>query len=277
MSERAPSTPRVSLTKAQINDGIGAELFSLCQGMTADGRLSKDEIVALSLWLRDNQGTQLPGITFLSETLHRIIADGRVTRDEQRELMEAIEKVLPPEARKGAKAARRAIEAKRKADEKAAREQQRKQELVREQRRWPEDEFDFMVVGVQFEGRYRIIERSLKVGDRVRVVPEPDNPHDECATAVTLTDGRQIGYVPRTDSEDVSGCIDDGGYYVATVKKILMGGRVPIPVVVLRFYRRDQLDDIADLNPDSCPIASSTHTPRKRHPPELRKPWWKFW
>lgn len=219
MSERGPSTPRVSLTKAQINDGIGAELFSLCQGMTADGRLSKDEIVALSLWLRDNQGTQLPGITFLSETLHRIIADGRVTRDEQRELMEAIEKVLPPEARRGAKAARRGIEAKRKADEKAAREQQRKQELAREQRRWPEDEFDFMVVGVQFEGRYRIIERSLKVGDRVRVVPEPDNPHDECAAAVTLTDGRQIGYVPRTDSEDVSGCIDDGGYYVATVKK----------------------------------------------------------
>lgn len=236
-------------------------------------KTSKDEIVALSLWLRDNQGAQLPGIVFLSETLHRIIADGRVTGDEQRELMEAIEKVLPPEARKGAKAARRAIEAKRKADEKAAREQQRKQELAREQRRWPEDEFDFMVVGVQFEGRCRIIERSLKVGDRVRVVPEPDNPHNECAVAVTLTDGRQIGYVPRTDSEDVSGCIDDGEYYVA----ILTGGRVPVPVVVLHFYRRDQLDDIADLNPDPCPIASSTHTPPTRHPPELRKRWWKFW
>ena len=101
----------------------------------------------------------------------------------------------------------------------------------------------------------------------MRIVPEPNNPHDECAVAVTLVDGRRIGYVPRTDSEDVSGCIDDGGYYVATVKKILTGGRVPVPVIVLQFYRPDQLADIADLKPDLCPTAAAAP----------RKPWWKFW
>ncbi|GAC1382425.1 MAG: hypothetical protein NVSMB4_10710 [Acidimicrobiales bacterium] len=55
MSEGRPTKPRESLSKTQIQDGIGAELFSLCQGITADGSLSKDEIVALGLWLRDNK------------------------------------------------------------------------------------------------------------------------------------------------------------------------------------------------------------------------------
>jgi hypothetical protein len=66
MGKDRPSKPRVSLTKAQIQDGIGAELFSLCQGMTADGRLSKEEVVALGLWLRDNRDAPLPGIALMT-------------------------------------------------------------------------------------------------------------------------------------------------------------------------------------------------------------------
>ncbi len=271
MDSNRQSKPRVSLTASQLQDGVGAELFSLCQGITADGKLSKEEVVALGLWLRDNRAAPLPGIAFLSETLNRIIADGRVTADEQRELMEVIEKVLPPEARKTAKAARKAVEAKRKAEAKAAREEQRQRELAWEERRQPEDEFDFLVAGVQFEGRHLLIEQHLRAGDRVRMVPEPDNPKDDCAVAVTLTDGWKIGYVPRTDSEDVTGCLEDGGYYVATVKKILTGRSVPVPVIVLRFYRPDQIGDIADLNPDMCSSASALQAPPRR------KPWWKLW
>lgn len=276
MSGARQYKPRLSLTKEQLLDGVGAELFSLCQGITADGELSNDELVALSMWLRDNQDAPLPGIAFLSETLNRIIADGRVTREEQQELMEGMEKILPPEARRAARSARRNVEAERKAAEKTARDEKRKQERETERGRLPEDEFDLMVAGVQFEGRHRIIARRLSVGDRVRITPEPDNPKDECAVVVTLTDGRKIGYVPRTDSEDVLGCIEDRGYYVATVKKILAGRSVPIPVIVLQFYRRDQLDHIRDLAPDACPSAS-------RYPAsvdtqsEHRKPWWQFW
>ena len=103
-------------------------------------------------------------------------------------------------------------------------------------------------------------EQCLNAGDRVRIVAEPGNPHDECAVAVTLVDGRKIGYVPRTDSEDVSGCIGDGGYYVATVTKILTGGRMPVPVILLQFYRPDQRADIADLHPDPCSTASPAPT-----------------
>lgn len=103
------TNPRLSITQTQLQDGIGAELFSLCQGITADGKLSKDEVVALGLWLRENRDAPLPGIAFLSETLNKIIADGQVTREEQRELLEAIEKVLPPDARKEAKSARKGL------------------------------------------------------------------------------------------------------------------------------------------------------------------------
>jgi hypothetical protein len=256
ISEPNQRKRRVSLSKTEIQKGISAELFSIAQGITSDGVISKDEIVALGLWLRDNRDADLPGIAFLSETLNRIIADGVVTKKERRELFEAIEKVLPPEARKIAKTARRAVEAKRKADAKAAKKEQRMQELAEQERRQPEDEFDFMVAGVSFHRRHRLVERYLNAGDRVRIVPEPTNRHDECAVAVTLADGRKIGYVPRTDSEDVSGCIDDGNYYVATVKKILTGGRLPIPVITLQFYRPDQFTDVAALHPDPCPTAS---------------------
>jgi hypothetical protein len=137
----------------------------------------------------------------------------------------------------------------------------RTHELENQQKRWPVDEFDFMVAGVNFDRRHHIIERCLSTNDRVKIVPEPDNSHDEYAVAITLAHGRKIGYVPRTESEDVSACIDDGNYYVATVKKILSDGQFPVPVVTLRFYRPDQLADLADLKPDQyteySPILSS--------------------
>jgi hypothetical protein len=250
------SKARVSLSKAQLQEAAGAELFSICQGMTADGKVSKDEIVTLGEWLNDNQNGSLPGIDYLTETLRKIIADGRVTRDEQRELLEAVEKVLPPEFRKDARIARKAVAKQRKAAEKAAAKAAREKQLESEREQWrrrnPEDDFDFMVAGVHADNRRAIISRYVNSGDRVLLRPEPDNPHDDCAVAVTLIDGRMIGYVPRDDSEDVTGCLEDCLYYVATVKKILTGGRVPIPVIVAEFYRADQADYIRDLSPDLC-------------------------
>jgi hypothetical protein len=287
MSEPNKRKPRVSLSKNAIQEGISAELFSICQGITSDGVISKEEIVALGLWLRDNRDADLPGIAFLSETLNRIIADGVVTKDERRELFEAVEKVLPPEARTIAKTARRAVEAKRKADGVAARraaeakrkadkadavaakKEQRNQELAAQERRQPEDEFDFMVVGVSFDGRHRLIEKYLNVGDRVKLLQEPDNPHGDTAVAVTLTNGKKIGYVPHSDSEDVSSCIDAYNYYVATVDRII-GIHFPVPVIVVQFYRPDQLADIADLNVDLDLQTQTTATLAQTSPGFLR-------
>ena len=53
--------------------------------------------------------------------------------------------------------------------------------------------------------------------------------------------------MPRSDSVDVSDCIDMHRYNVATVKKII-GIRFPVPIIALQLYRSDQLSDLADLN-----------------------------
>lgn len=42
-----PKKPRVSLTQAQVQAGLGAELLALCQTVTADGRLTDAEVAGL--------------------------------------------------------------------------------------------------------------------------------------------------------------------------------------------------------------------------------------
>lgn len=267
---------RVSLTAAQIQEGLGAELFSLCQGITADGKLTKAEVITLGLWLRSNKDAPMPGIAMLSETLNRIIADGRVTREEEKELLEAIEKVLPVSYRKEARAARMAVRSERLAKEKVAKSE------IKERSR-PVEWFDFMVAGVGFDGRDQLVTRNLQAGSRVRVSPEPDNAYDRHAVLVTLTDGRAIGYVPKAEAEAVSNCTRTCGYYYATVKKIIPGRSFPIPVIILRFYLAHQLDALSDRSPDPClrapvraarPMPAIVTTERFEEP---RKPWWKVW
>ena len=110
---RKKSKPRVSLSKKQRESTTGSELLNLCRSITADGTISKDEIIALTSWLKANRASDLPAIQFLVPLVQKIVADGRVTRDEQIQLFQAIEKVLPPEDRKVAVQERRAFERKR--------------------------------------------------------------------------------------------------------------------------------------------------------------------
>ena len=95
MTDINRTAQRVTLTKKQLQEGVGAELFSLCQAIAADGELSREEILQLRSWLVDNRDADLPGIAFLNETLERIVADGRVSQAEQRELLVAIEPLAP--------------------------------------------------------------------------------------------------------------------------------------------------------------------------------------
>jgi hypothetical protein len=112
--------------------------------------------------------------------------------------------------------------------------------------------------------------------------PEPTNKYDRFAVQVTIRDGRQIGYVPRTESQEVSECIRNGKLYTGRVKKILWGARVPIPVIILSFYEQKQIDYIADLNPDNYACATISERSVAVNSKNLRvfvpkKPWWKFW
>lgn len=258
--KRRVSRPRLSLTKKQLQTTLGTELLALCQRITADGRLTKDEVIEIGRWLRENKAADLPGVAYLSELYERVVEDGRVSSSEQQDFLEAIELVLPSEARRAAKSARKEAEAAKKAKKEAAERKRERLELEREERRTPDDEFDFMVAGVHAEGRGLIVEKYVQPGDRVRLIPEPDNPFDEDAVIVALMDGQIIGYVPRTDSTDVSMTIGDGGYYVASVKKLLTRGSPIRPVVVVQFYRQDQIGDIGDLCPTPSPQVPSSLT-----------------
>ncbi len=239
MSGKPTKRVRVSLTKIQIQQGIGAELLALCQGITHDGTFTKEEIVALKRWLRENRNADLPSVAFLMATIERIIADKRITRDEQDELYKAIETVLPPEARKLAKQSRRAVAAKEQANELAASEAATRKELAERERDAPVDAANFMVAGVHFENRSVLIERYVEYGLPVFLARDHENRFSRFATEVRVPDGYQIGFVPEEFAEEVAPLIDKGALHKASITKVLRGGRVPIPVVQAYFYRPD--------------------------------------
>jgi len=104
---RDPSAKRrVSLTKTQGQAGVGAELLALCQSITEDGSISKEEILALRAWLKANKNSDLPAVEFLTTTVEEIVEDRRVTNEEIEQLYESLVRVLPPEWREEAQIAR---------------------------------------------------------------------------------------------------------------------------------------------------------------------------
>lgn len=100
----------VSLTKKQLATAVGVDLLAMCQSITSDGSISSAEASALKRWLSNNADHDLPGISHLVPVVDRILADGIVTADEERELYSAIEAVLPPDIRGVAKSVRRDVE-----------------------------------------------------------------------------------------------------------------------------------------------------------------------
>lgn len=67
----------------------------------------------------------------------------------------------------------------------------------------PSDPIITKVVGVTFEGRQTVI-RSLRVGERLELEPEPNNPHDPNAVKVVRKSGEQIGYINRQLAKNIA-------------------------------------------------------------------------
>jgi hypothetical protein len=206
------NTRRRVLSKAEIAEGIGAELFAICQDVTADGILTEAETKSLLEWLAANEGSaaDVPAVTFLVETAKRILADGRITESERRELHRAVEAVMPKQAREAATVARR----------EAASAQQ------------PELRLDFMTKGASY---YRDA-ALVNPGDELELLRDPANPHDRNAIAVVRLGGDKVGHVPREDAALAAPMLDAGANYRATCKKVL-GYNHAIPVVVATIFR----------------------------------------
>jgi len=206
--------PRRSLTKAQLQTALGAELLSLCQTITKDGQLSPQEVADLRAWLDERQAEELPALAHLRGTLAPVMEDACITPDEYLELYRAVETVLPPEARREAVAARQAVQ--------------------RQNR--PIQSANFMVAGVRYEGRPAVILRDVSEGLNVSLMRDMDNDYSPNAIAVVTPSGGQIGFVPEDYAGQLAPLLDAGAKCRVNVTKILGRGHVPIPVVQAYLY-----------------------------------------
>lgn len=237
-------TSRISLTKTQLRTELGAELLSLCESITTDGKLEPPEAEALREWLDESADAELPAASYLREVVERVLEDGRITPEECREVYRAVEAVLPPELRRQATAARKEVETAERSEAKAERERARARQREERQRNRPIASANFMVAGVRYEGRPEIISRHAHADDSVRLARDHGNRHSSNAIAVLLQSNDQIGFVPETWAEGLAPLFDDGARYSAYITKILGSGRSPIPVVQARLYRADSTLDL---------------------------------
>ncbi len=60
---------------------------------------------------------------------------------------------------------------------------------------------------------------ALKVGDRLTLRREPDNPHDANAVRVDWQ-GQQLGYLPRSENGAVAAEMDSGGQVEARIGRL---------------------------------------------------------
>ena len=88
-------------------------------------------------------------------------------------------------------------------------------------------------VGLVGESNYQQAIKGLREGERVLLVPEPDNPHDPRAIACRDGNGATIGYIPR-DHWLTAAILDEGKGARAVVKTIHGGdgGRPSLGVVL---------------------------------------------
>lgn len=238
-AEREAPGRRISLTKTQRQSAIGAELLSLCQVITADGSLSDDEVASLREWLREHGNEDLPAISHLTKVIETVLADGRVTQEERRDLYIALESVLPPDVRSVAKRARRTIEEKEKDRLRVQRLLEKERQRDEQERNSPLEHWDFMVAGAKYDGRPNVIDRYAQVAQPTYLVRDAANRHSRNAVEVRTATGHQIGFVPEEDACELAPLLDSGHPYSARIKKILTGGRYPIPVVIAYVYRKD--------------------------------------
>ena len=81
--------------------------------------------------------------------------------------------------------------------------------------------------------RQKII-AQCRIGEGVRLVREPDNPHDRNAIFVCRENGQGIGYIPADSSFRMADEIDRGWVYAAEIAEITggVGGKRSLGVVL---------------------------------------------
>ena len=86
------------------------------------------------------------------------------------------------------------------------------------------------VVGVTYEGRQSIV-ALLKVGEKVLLVREPNNPHDNNAIKVIRQNGQCFGFISRSGAASLASRFDEYGKPVEAIVKSITGGNFPSGVL----------------------------------------------
>lgn len=71
--------------------------------------------------------------------------------------------------------------------------------------------------------RQEIIKRC-RVGDKLDLIREPDNPHDAYAVKVCRQTGEQIGYIPAHLAREISEAFEKGARIDAEISDLTGGG-----------------------------------------------------
>lgn len=100
-----------SLSRAEQSSALGAALLRLCRSATADGRFSPEELAALRQWLADADSARMPAARYLRSIVEKVLADGKITPEEYKDVYLAVESILPIEERLQATAARQEADA----------------------------------------------------------------------------------------------------------------------------------------------------------------------
>ena len=109
------------MSRAEQASALGAALLRLCRSATADGRFSPEELAALRQWLADADSARMPAARYLRSIVEKVLADGRITPEEYKDVYLAVESILPIEERLQATAARQEADASEEAAARAAR------------------------------------------------------------------------------------------------------------------------------------------------------------
>ena len=229
-------TRQFALTRPQLATELGAELLSLCQTVTADGRLAPEEIAGLRQWLGDAAAAEMQAARFLHGVIEQVLADGRITPEEYGEVYRAVEAVLPFEARQQAHAARQHAESSDLSARAPASTVAAAVAGAAQTNPSPILDVTFMVAGVRQDGRPALIEQHASAGLAVTLELASSGSHSDEAIAVRLPGGAQIGFVPAAEARQFGSLLQPGSHYSAHIVRIRSSGRNPIPVVQARFF-----------------------------------------
>ncbi len=132
----APTTRRVTLTKAQLSSEAGQRLVALCIELGLDGEFSDDDLRVLHAMLSGLSGQDIPAVGHLKSLLEDAFMDGMISDSERTMIQKQIERVLPAAERARLAMARSSYQEKqREKAEAEARAEEAENDRVSEERR----------------------------------------------------------------------------------------------------------------------------------------------